>query len=234
MRACAECGTGEARARGLCSNCYARDFRKRHLFIGPKLPKKAPSKTYFGSVCTGCRVALPEKRSIARWCSDCQRNRCMHEMRQKRGTTLTSCVDCGACTKSFRAQRCETCKKRQSWQYTLAWIRRNPVKARLRGARRRARLLASASPGVTAGEWEAICAAFDHRCAYCPDYGDTIDHVVALTRGGLDEPRNVVPACRSCNASKKAKPVDVWAGPGWQAAIDEFLTWVLPPKAEAA
>jgi hypothetical protein len=52
---------------------------------------------------------------------------------------------------------------------------------------------------------------FNGQCAYCGSAERiTIDHVLALSRGGLDESSNLVPACRSCNSSKRAQPVEDW------------------------
>lgn len=77
--------------------------------------------------------------------------------------------------------------------------------------RRRARLHSSDSPGVTVAEWKAILEYFGYVCAYClrtPENGSlTRDHIIALSRGGLDEPSNVVPACRSCNSKKRDKRI---------------------------
>ena len=40
------------------------------------------------------------------------------------------------------------------------------------------------------------------RCVYCGGYGDTIDHVIAKTNGGLDIPENTVCCCLHCNMQK--------------------------------
>lgn len=77
--------------------------------------------------------------------------------------------------------------------------------------KRRALLRNGKSRGVSHDEWQAILAAHGHRCAYCGVSGRlTRDHVVPISRGGLDEPRNVVPACRACNYSKHATPLEEW------------------------
>lgn len=52
-----------------------------------------------------------------------------------------------------------------------------------------------------------IKQAWNNCCAYCgnPPIDDnslTIDHVKPKSRGGDDCTRNVIPACRSCNADK--------------------------------
>lgn len=52
---------------------------------------------------------------------------------------------------------------------------------------------------------------FGGRCAYCGSAERiTIDHVLALSKGGLDESSNLAPACRSCNSSKRAQLVEGW------------------------
>lgn len=95
-----------------------------------------------------------------------------------------------------------------------AWCEANPE--RLKGIRRkahhlrRARLAGSNSPGVTPAEWTAIVDAYDGRCAYCPQPGATVDHVIPISRGGQDAPDNVVPACLSCNSSKNDTPLAEW------------------------
>ena len=51
-----------------------------------------------------------------------------------------------------------------------------------------------------------------HRCQFClrsPDLAElTIDHLVPLALGGLDEITNYVTCCRSCNRAKADKPLD--------------------------
>ena len=54
-------------------------------------------------------------------------------------------------------------------------------------------------------------ALWSNCCAYCNSTAKpTVDHVLALTLGGLDEPSNVVPACSRCNSSKHTRPVESW------------------------
>ena len=88
---------------------------------------------------------------------------------------------------------------------------------RLARLKRRARLKDLRSPGVTPEQWEAICHRYtdpagDVLCAYCKCKGaNTVDHVYPISRGGLDEARNVVPACGRCNSSKCNRLVTEWA-----------------------
>jgi len=61
-------------------------------------------------------------------------------------------------------------------------------------------------------------AAFQNRCAYCgvteaalraQGDGLTDDHIHAASKGGSYTPDNIVPSCRSCNASKSNKPLSI-------------------------
>lgn len=48
----------------------------------------------------------------------------------------------------------------------------------------------------------AVLARDAHRCQYCGDRAETVDHVLARSRGGPHCWDNVVAACRSCNLRK--------------------------------
>ena len=48
-------------------------------------------------------------------------------------------------------------------------------------------------------------------CWYCgASEAPTLDHVMPRSRGGADDPENLVPACKSCNSSKGAKTPEEW------------------------
>ena len=51
-----------------------------------------------------------------------------------------------------------------------------------------------------------------YRCTYCGDDEGPFepDHVLAVARGGGDEPENLTCACMPCNRSKGAKLLIVW------------------------
>jgi 5-methylcytosine-specific restriction endonuclease McrA len=78
--------------------------------------------------------------------------------------------------------------------------------------RRRARLLGSKSPGVRPAEWRLLVELFGGCCAYCGKPGREIDHIVPISKGGIDEMSNVLPACSGCNMSKSAKDIARWLG----------------------
>jgi 5-methylcytosine-specific restriction endonuclease McrA len=49
----------------------------------------------------------------------------------------------------------------------------------------------------------AVFARDGHRCQYCGDSAENIDHVIPRSRGGLHSWDNVVASCRPCNARKR-------------------------------
>jgi hypothetical protein len=97
---------------------------------------------------------------------------------------------------------------------SLAWQRINPERARERNRRRRARARAghqTALQPLTFAQRHQRFGLWSNRCAYCGSAGRmTVDHVLALTKGGLDEADNVAPACGRCNCSKHNSLVEGW------------------------
>lgn len=62
--------------------------------------------------------------------------------------------------------------------------------------------------GFDAADWQQVIADFDHCCAYCGGQGPLQqDHVIPINRQSLGEHRlgNLVPCCRSCNATKHGR-----------------------------
>ena len=64
---------------------------------------------------------------------------------------------------------------------------------------------------------EQIKARFDYhgnKCRYCgcSDKPLAIEHMIPLARGGSNWPSNLVPACTSCNSSKRAKTYKEFVG----------------------
>jgi HNH endonuclease len=85
--------------------------------------------------------------------------------------------------------------------------------------RRRARKL-SGGESFTTQEWTTLKRQYGYRCVCCwkPEavlkaLGRTLspDHIIALTKGGLDHVTNIQPLCHGkggCNNRKHAKYVD--------------------------
>lgn len=85
------------------------------------------------------------------------------------------------------------------------------VTRRQRASRKRARRIARHTHDLTAQQWSDLVEAWG-GCAYCRVTGVALqrDCVLAISRGGRYTIGNVVPACRSCNASKRNAEVTSW------------------------
>ena len=82
----------------------------------------------------------------------------------------------------------------------------------MRAARKRKRRMDAADNDLTAAQWATIREAWGGCCAYCGKADGALqrDCVLALSRGGRYTFENIVPACRSCNASKSNDEVTRW------------------------
>ncbi len=75
--------------------------------------------------------------------------------------------------------------------------------------KRRARKKGAPINDLTPAQWKYRLEEFNYHCAYClaplvPEH-TTQDHMKPLSRGGSHTLDNIVPACRSCNSSKRDK-----------------------------
>jgi hypothetical protein len=70
-------------------------------------------------------------------------------------------------------------------------------------------------------EWKTIKCRFDNQCAYCRKKPEklTVDHLAMFNKyqGGLQHPRNVVPACAKCNSNRRKV--------NKEKAVNEYNTW---------
>jgi 5-methylcytosine-specific restriction endonuclease McrA len=97
---------------------------------------------------------------------------------------------------------------------TERWRRLNPDKRRIQNHRRRA-LERGASGSFTADDIRRLYAEQNGICAApnCnAEMGDryTIDHKIALARGGHNGPENIQLLCKRCNSAKHVKPLEQW------------------------
>ena len=71
--------------------------------------------------------------------------------------------------------------------------------------------MAAQSNDLTPDQWIALREAWG-GCAYCGSEGAALqrDCMLAISRGGRYTLTNVVPCCRSCNASKCNTEVTTW------------------------
>ena len=88
----------------------------------------------------------------------------------------------------------------------------------------------TADNGRSSGKYKGVCIRPDLRlaiylrdrftCLYClRDLHDahptdiTLDHLIPDSKGGSNDPANLITACRSCNCARQDKPLARFAGP---------------------
>lgn len=83
---------------------------------------------------------------------------------------------------------------------------------------------------VTRSRFRArIFEAWSHRCAYCGDPAQSLDHIVPKAKGGATVPNNLAPACLACNRRKGHREVISWwrEQPYWtEVGQSKLVDWV--------
>lgn len=87
------------------------------------------------------------------------------------------------------------------------WARANPERIRAKTVRYHHRKAGRDTGNVTGEWWIGQKAYFGGRCAYCLGEFSSLEmeHMQPVSRGGMHDKDNIVPACRSCNAHKSSK-----------------------------
>ena len=131
---------------------------------------------------------------------------------------IKRCTDCGKYKKADEFNKCKTwkdginkiclkCSKKRKKER-----RQTPEgKASHKRANHKRRAKIKENGGTwTLEEWEACLKFFDNKCAYTgqPMNVVTMDHIVALNKGGTNNISNIIPADVSPNSSKCDK--DLW------------------------
>jgi hypothetical protein len=96
--------------------------------------------------------------------------------------------------------------------------RKNNPQVDFNAHNKRRQLKENQGRGITKEQWREMMDFFEWKCAYSDKYigGDknknirSIDHIIALDNGGLNEPWNCVPMVKSYNSSKKDKNMEEW------------------------
>jgi 5-methylcytosine-specific restriction endonuclease McrA len=103
----------------------------------------------------------------------------------------------------------ERAKRHSLWKYMTDASYR--LYHRSKSKHRKAQDRGSIALMLTAEQLWSHWACFDHRCAYCGCTGDLqIEHVIPISKGGEHHLGNIVPACQSCNSSKRSASVESW------------------------
>lgn len=83
------------------------------------------------------------------------------------------------------------------------------AKRRDNAKRRRSKVNTPKQLLLTVNQWNFVLDLFSSCCACCGKSENiTIDHIIPLSKGGLDTVFNVQPLCVNCNSSKSAKYID--------------------------
>ena len=81
------------------------------------------------------------------------------------------------------------------------------MEERLRGQNQRAKQ-AGTRYDLKMSEWQETLEYFDHKCAYCGDEYEVIEHYLPVSIAGTTV-SNCVPACLQCNIMKDRKGHDL-------------------------
>jgi 5-methylcytosine-specific restriction endonuclease McrA len=176
------------------------------------------------------RIPLPnqakqEESPKAKRCSKCKETKPItgfHKFKRSKDGYKSACKVCRNAAKAkYYAENAEKERASQAKYYAenrekklayqVKYRKDNPDKVRAHRHQRRA-VKANASGTHTASDWKAKLEYYGYRCRYCGIHKSETsegwleaDHAIPLSRGGTNFISNIVPACRSCNASKHAK-----------------------------
>ena len=100
--------------------------------------------------------------------------------------------------------------KEERLRYTKQYHEKNPHIKFNSNIKRRSKI-EQQGKGIDGQQWFEMMKFFNFRCAYSGEelkntkdtYGRTIDHIIALENGGLNEIWNVVPMRKGYNCSKQ-------------------------------
>lgn len=161
-----------------------------------------------------------------KFCTKCERYKGKPQFSPRYGNSLNSwCRDCErAKNRQWHVENEEKSRAQAS-----AWQRANPERARgitelyrirnrdryLALARkntrlRRARLLDVGGRGVSLEVEDRVLSLTGGLCNYCHDEATALDHFYPISKGGPDDEDNLVPACKSCNSSKRDRDPVTW------------------------
>ena len=162
-------------------------------------------------LCASCYVTMGRKKS--------KRQREMHANRNRRyrGRHRDSYNKRERERNKQPKRKKQRAKSIRKWQqsnkkhlkkYRKKYREKQPDKVKAWEGNRRA--LKSSAGNLTDKEWHQILIDHNHVCFYCkePSLSLEQEHKIPLSRGGLHNSNNVVPACRSCNASKFTKTAE--------------------------
>lgn len=100
--------------------------------------------------------------------------------------------------------------KIQLSKYHKEWAKSNPVLAKTYGHKRRAKIRELPST-MTPESWNKALNYFGNKCCYCgKQLPLSQEHFIPVTKGGSYSEDNIIPACTSCNTSKRDRLFSDW------------------------
>lgn len=177
-------------------------------------------------------AGAPVKEAVAKACSHCGvvKEPCDFGPHSKTADRLASwCKACVTAKMKERRQRKEVREREREYAKRPERLAQQRVYNKMPGAKASYRKYAESPKGkvsrakrkalrrareremictLTGEEWQAILDEHGHACVYCkrpfgPELKATMDHKIAVAKGGHHTKDNVVPACGPCNSSKK-------------------------------
>jgi 5-methylcytosine-specific restriction endonuclease McrA len=95
-------------------------------------------------------------------------------------------------------------------EWLKEWRKTNADKTQVYKLKRRT-LAKDLPSSLTSDDWTKCKKFFNNKCAYCGTTKElTLDHFIAVSKGGGLSKSNAIPACRSCNSSKQDKDFFAW------------------------
>ncbi|WP_052077526.1 HNH endonuclease [Rhodococcoides fascians] len=96
-------------------------------------------------------------------------------------------------------------------EYAADYAKRRPLVGQASRRKRKARLSEAGIFEVTGTDWERLVRQHRGCCFYCGEAGPmTMDHLLPICRGGRHSIGNLIPACATCNSSKRHRTVMEW------------------------
>jgi len=91
----------------------------------------------------------------------------------------------------------------------------------------RARKRGNKAPSLS--EIQMRIAYCHNECVYCGGHYEHLDHIIPLSRGGVDSLQNLAPSCARCNLSKAASDWQSWylKQPYYDPARMQFIASLL-------
>lgn len=180
----------------------------------------SPSKP--GDVSSECKSCACSRASD--WYDE-NHNRAIHRKRQYYQENRLEIL-----RKQRERYRSDEDYRKSSRRRAREWAQQNPRRVRARTSRRRA-VEHDASGEHTGSDIIRLWHRQNGRCFWCGDRTSTspdedehyhIDHIIPLSKGGTDWPRNLCISCPSCNLRKQARWPIEWV---YERRMLDLDTW---------